>query len=197
MALLRDAARQGIGGNAFDGLLAGGIDVEDEERVGIGKGGGEFVHQVAGAGVAVRLKDDMQAAEPALAGRGQGGSDLGGMMTVIVNHADSGSLPAKLEAAIDPAETVEGSANLVRGNVERGADGNGGGGIEHVVNAGDVQGELAQVLFAPFFLLMKDAEMTDGCIARASFAQVSAHRTGANLGHRYQEVGTGGACHKW
>src|SRR5271157_6627465 len=101
----------------------------------------------------------MYAAEPALAGRGQGGSDLGGMVTVIVNHADSGSLASKLEAAIDAAEAVEGRANLVRGNVERGSDGNGCGGIEHVVNAGDVQGELAQVL-----RFVGDAEMAEGAM---------------------------------
>src|ERR1017187_1304285 len=122
---LADALRQGLARNAFDGLLAGGVDVEYEERIGVVKGGGEFLDQVAGAGVAVGLEDDVNLAESALAGRGQRGLDLGRMVAVVVDDAHAGGAAAQLEAAIDAAELIEGGADGFDSNLQADADGNG------------------------------------------------------------------------
>src|SRR5579864_9409811 len=99
--------RQDFAGDAFDGLFAGGVNIEDEERVGIIERGGEFFDEIAGACVAMRLEDDMDLLEAALPRRRQRRLDLGGMMAVVVDHAHAGNASAQLEPAVDAAELVE------------------------------------------------------------------------------------------
>ena len=135
--------------DAFDGLLAGGVNIQHEQRVGIGEGGGELVHQVAGAGVAMRLEDDVDLAKSALARGGQRGPNLGGMVAVVVDHADARGLAAQLEAAVDAAEAARARCESAStGMSSPSSNRNGGRGIQHVVSARDMQSEFAQVLFA-------------------------------------------------
>src|SRR5262249_10232665 len=77
--------------------LAGRVDVENEDAVGVGESGAELLQQVAGAGVAVRLEDYMNTLEGALARRSQRGANLRGMMAVVVDHADVGDPTSQLE----------------------------------------------------------------------------------------------------
>src|SRR6266404_2268778 len=107
--------------HAFNGLLAGGIDIEYEDRVGVGEGSGEVVHQIAGPRVAVRLEDDVHAMESALASGSESGANLGRMVSVVVNHADAGGLTPKLEATVHAAEVIECGADVVGRDIEGGA----------------------------------------------------------------------------
>ena len=84
-----NASGEDFGGDPFDRLLAGGIDVDEAHGVGVGEGGGEFVHEIAGAGEAVGLEEDVDAVESALASGCEGGANFGGMMAVIVDDADA------------------------------------------------------------------------------------------------------------
>ena len=139
---------QGFSRNAGNGLFAGGVDVEHDEGVGIGEGLGEFLHQCLGTGVAVGLEDNVNAAVAALAGGGERGEDLGGVMAVIVDHTYAGCASAKLEAAVYTAETVERAADVAKFDVQACADGDGRGGVQYVVGAGNVQREFAQIFSA-------------------------------------------------
>src|SRR5947209_9395688 len=89
-----------LAANAFDGRFAGGIDVEHQNSVGVGEGGAEFFQEVAGAGVTVRLEDHVNPVEAALAGSREGGANLGGMVSVIINHADVGHAALELKPAV-------------------------------------------------------------------------------------------------
>jgi hypothetical protein len=55
----------------------------------------------------VRLEYNVDLAESALAGGGEGGADLGGMVAVVVDHAYAGGRASQLESAIDSAEVFE------------------------------------------------------------------------------------------
>src|SRR4051812_10629993 len=100
----RDAARQPFPSHSEDRLLASGIDIEDENTVGILERSCKFVDQQLCARVAVRLKDNVHAFVSALSRRSESGADLGGMVSVVINHVDAVSTSPQLEAAIDAAE---------------------------------------------------------------------------------------------
>ena len=68
------------------------------------------------------------------------------MVAVVVDHADARRPPAQLEAAVHAAELVERRADRLDGNVQPDAHRNGGRRIQHVVHAGHMQREFAQVL---------------------------------------------------
>ncbi len=85
--------RQRCSRDPFDRRFTGRIDVEHDERIGVVEGGGEFFHQIASAGIAVGLEDDVNLAEPALAGGGERGPDLGWMVAIVIDHADAAGLP--------------------------------------------------------------------------------------------------------
>ena len=93
--------------------FAGGVNIEDDQRVGILKRGGKFVHEIAGASVAVRLKYDMDFAEATLPGRRQRGANFGGMVAVVIDHADPGGLASQLESSVHTAEVFESAADVV------------------------------------------------------------------------------------
>src|SRR5258706_16162688 len=95
-------ASQNFGSHAFDRLFACGIDVEDEDGVGVGEGGCEIVHEIAGAGVAVGLEDYVDMMESALAGSGGRGANFGWRMAVVVNYRDAGGFARESENASAP-----------------------------------------------------------------------------------------------
>src|SRR5258706_3953242 len=107
-------ASQNFGSHAFDRLFACGIDVEDEDGVGVGEGGCEIVHEIAGAGVAVGLEDYVDMMESALAGSGEGGAGFGWWMAVILNYADAGRLAAGTGTAVQTPGVGETGGALVR-----------------------------------------------------------------------------------
>jgi len=56
VAKLADALGHGLGVDAFDGLLGSGIDIQDQNRIGLVKGAAEIVEQMERAGITVRLE---------------------------------------------------------------------------------------------------------------------------------------------
>src|ERR1035441_7051437 len=126
------------------------------------------------------LEDDVNVAESALACGGQSGSDFGGMVSIIVDDAHACGFAFELEAAIDTTKTVEAGTDLVRGDVERGANGDGRGGVEHIMLSGHAQGEFAEIFFFPIFLFICNPKTAEWrLIARAM-----------GLLKLYQEIGS-------
>ena len=95
----------------FNRPFAGGVDIEHEERVGVVERRSEFFHQVAGSRVAMRLEDDVNLAECALAGGRERSFDFGRMMAVVVDNADACDASPELKTAVDAAELVERGTN--------------------------------------------------------------------------------------
>ena len=64
---------------------------QDLDEVGVVEGGGELGHEVASAGVAVGLEDDVDGAVAAIAGGAEGGEDFCGVVAVVVDDGDAAS----------------------------------------------------------------------------------------------------------
>src|SRR5712671_4076223 len=94
--------------------------------------------------------------ESALAGSGESSANLGRMMPVVVDYAHAGGLAAELKTAIYAAEVIKPRADLVGGYVESGPNRNGGRCVQNVVQPGNVQCELSQIL-----LLIRYAESAE------------------------------------
>jgi len=124
-----DAGGEALGGDALDGLFAGSVDGQDSEGVCVPEGGGKLGHEVGGAGVTVGLEEDVDALVTALAGGGEGGANLGGVVAVIVNDGDAGGFALALEAAVHAAEVSQAFGDLFGGDGELVGDGDGGGGV--------------------------------------------------------------------
>src|SRR5581483_9017623 len=152
-----DAASQHLTRDPRNGRFAGGVDIQHEHGVCSAEGGAELLHERLGAGVAMRLEDRVDAAVTALARGGKSGADFSGVMGVVVNDSDAAHLSLNVEAAVHAAKALQGCANIVRANVESDTNGNGCGGVPHIVSAGDVQAELAQIAIAKM-----DVEAAEG-----------------------------------
>src|SRR6185312_17557933 len=70
---------------------------------------------------------------------------LGGVMSVIVHHAHPSHRAADLKAAIHAGEAGDGGTDQLQVAAQQQTDGDGGGGVEHVVQTGAGKPELAQV----------------------------------------------------
>src|SRR5262249_19210871 len=105
-APLLNRRHDAFAGHSGNGSFAGRINIQDENAVGIGKSRAEVIEQVTRASIAVRLEDDVDVLEPALAGSRQGGADLSGMVAVVVNHAHARGMSTQLETAVHSAGTL-------------------------------------------------------------------------------------------
>ena len=83
----------------------------------------------------MRLEDNVDPPESALARCGKRGTYLRGMMAVVVDHGHAVDAALELEAAIDTVEFRQPLTNFVDWNVEPEADCDGGGGVAHIVLA--------------------------------------------------------------
>src|SRR6266853_1551739 len=142
-----EAAYERLRRDAFNGLLACRINIQHAKGIGIGKSIGEISHQIASTGEAMGLKDDVHSPVSALASRSESGANFRGMMSIIVDHVDARSHTFELEAAIDTTKCSETGANLLRGNVERGAHSNGRCSVKNIVCAGHMQRKLSEIPF--------------------------------------------------
>ena len=115
-----DAAGQVFCGYAGDGLLAGGVDGQHDDGIGIAECATELVHEIESAGIPVGLEDDVDSAVAALAGGGEGGANLGGMVAVVVDDGDAARRAAKLKAPVDAAKVAEALGNLIRRELRAG-----------------------------------------------------------------------------
>ena len=101
-----------VAGDAGQGLFAGGINGNEFQGVGLSKSGGELVKQVAGAGVAVGLEENMDVAVAALAGGGKGGTNFSGVVAVVVDHGDAVCRAFVLKAAVDTTKAGKSLGDL-------------------------------------------------------------------------------------
>src|SRR5262249_1267632 len=143
---LLDLGHHGFAANAGNGRLAGGIDVENDNAIGCGESRTEIREQVAGAGVAMRLKDNMNTIEAALPRGSQRGANLGGMGAIVGDHAHPGGASAKLEGAINPAEALQAFAYARRIDVQPDPNRHGRRGVKYVVGSRDLQVKIPQRL---------------------------------------------------
>jgi hypothetical protein len=134
-----------LSGNTWQGGFASSVNIEYEDGVGQCKRFSEVFHQGLGAGIAMGLKDDVNPFIAALAGGGQRSANFGGMVPVIVNDRDPVRLSAKLKPPVHSPEACKGVANVVWTQIQSHSDCDGSSGIAHVVNAGNLKLELAQV----------------------------------------------------
>ena len=95
IAMAMGAQRLGIGVavDAFDRLLAGGIDRRDHRHVGVVQAGGELLERIAQAGVAVRLHHRDDGTVIGLARGAQRGGDLERIVGIIVD--DGRAIPLR------------------------------------------------------------------------------------------------------
>src|SRR5207249_9517872 len=130
---------------AFDRLLAGGIDIQNDQAVRVLKRSCKLVHQITGSGIAMRLEDHMNLAKATLPGGGKGGANFRGMVAVVIDYADPRNLAPQLEATVDAVEVFESRANLLDLEIQANPNGNGRRRVEDVVGSGNAQPELSQV----------------------------------------------------
>src|SRR5579884_3258875 len=84
-----DALRYLLRGHALNRLFRSGIDISDEDIVGLMERTAEFVQQGLRPRVSVRLKQRDHSRKMALARGCQRGPDLRRMMAVVVDYGDS------------------------------------------------------------------------------------------------------------
>ncbi len=77
------------GGDAADGRFAGGVDVGQDQHVGLIEGAAEIVPKVLRARVAMRLKEHQQAVVAAAARRFERGANFHRVMAVIVDQGNA------------------------------------------------------------------------------------------------------------
>ena len=109
-------ADQHVAVDALDRRLAGGVNVGDQDSVGIDEAGRELVLNVAQPRVAMRLHDGDHLAAACGARGAQDGGDLHRMVAVIVDHRDAVRLAGLGEAALHAAEAAERRADRVVGH---------------------------------------------------------------------------------
>ena len=63
------------------------------------KRAGELIQKIKSTRVPVGLEDDVDLAVAALAGGGEGGANLGGMVAVVVDHGDAARRCREAESA--------------------------------------------------------------------------------------------------
>src|SRR5713226_6731517 len=110
----------------------------------------------------MRLEDHMDLAITALPGCCQRGANLGGMMSVVINHAHPSGLAAQLEAAVHPAKVLERGTDLLDLDIEANSHRNCRRGIQNIVRTGHVETELAKVLCTVGYVEMADGPALTG-----------------------------------
>src|SRR5947209_10708451 len=148
IAVSMNRTGQALTGNSGNGRLAGSVDIKHKCCVSVGKGSAELVHQVTRAGEPVRLKNYVDAFEPAVTSRGQGGADFCGMVSVVVDNTYVCRAAPELEAAVHAAEVFQGLADAIRLDVQAYANSYGRRGVKHIVIARNTQMEITQRLTA-------------------------------------------------
>src|SRR5664279_3066186 len=94
----------------------------------------------------MRLKDDVDLSESALTRRRQRGTNLRGMVPIVVDHGYAVGAALDLKPPVYAVKFLQSFADLLHRDVESKPDGDGGGGIAHIVLAWNVQMKFAQIL---------------------------------------------------
>ena len=115
MSVALDPAGQQFAIDPVYWRFAGRVNIGYQQHVGIIESAGEFIHQIRGARVPMRLEQDY---DPPVGrpnpGRAQGRLDFRRMMTVIVNHGDARGIAFELKAPIGADEFAERMSDRVK-----------------------------------------------------------------------------------
>jgi hypothetical protein len=149
VAVLADGLRQARGRHAGDRGFARGIDVGDNDHVGLVEGARELVEQIAGARVAVGLKGDDDAAVVGALSGVERGFDFSRMMAVVVDQRDAPRLSHDRKAPSDAPERGEGLLGEIERHLELVGDGDDREAILHVVRSRHVHHEFTERFAAP------------------------------------------------
>ncbi len=122
--------------DACDRHFAGGVNVEHPDRIRLVKAVEKLRQQVAGAGISMRLEQNQNATEAALARRLESGADFRRVVAVVIHDRNVAHDSPLLEPAFDPAKLRQTGGNLLGRYRKLGADGDGGGGVPQVVQSG-------------------------------------------------------------
>ena len=150
---LRVLGPDGVGdqaaGDTRDRALPGAVDVGHHQHVRLREGGPELGRQRGGPREAVGLEHRHHPGPSARPRRGQGGPHLGGEVGVVVDEGHAAGLAAELEAAGHAGEAGQGRLGRLEGrtDLERRHDGHRR--VPRVVEAGDADGERAQLPVRP------------------------------------------------
>ena len=140
------AADQRLLVDAGNRRFARGIDIGDDDGVGIVETLRELVEQRLQARVTVRLHDRDHLASGRGARRPQHGGDLDGVMAVIVEDLGALPLARARKAALDAAERADRFADDRNRGAELVSDRDRGGGVQRVVAAGHRQREIVDII---------------------------------------------------
>src|SRR5215472_7712625 len=122
-------------GNAGNGRFAGGVDIRQDENVGLVEGATEFVPKMLRTRVAMRLKKHQQAAEFASTGSFERSADFRRVMAVVIDDGDAFAHALDIEAAANASELGQAFPNQVRADIEIQSHGRSGSGVANVVHA--------------------------------------------------------------
>src|SRR5438046_6563635 len=103
----------GLPANPGNGRLARGINVGDNNAIGLIESSAKFLSQRLGSGVAMRLKHCQHAIAPSRTRRGKGGPNVGWMMRIIIDQQKSVAERFDLETPARGAKIEHGVGNLV------------------------------------------------------------------------------------
>ena len=112
--------------------------------VGLLEGHSKKVLQRLGPRETVRLEHDDHALVRPGARCGESGSDLRGMMAVVIDHNLARAAVKNLEPTACPPKCFERGGDFFKGNADLRSEGDGGEGIEGVVSAGNVEDDLSE-----------------------------------------------------
>src|SRR5690348_17100444 len=147
VACLTNGRSKSFAGDSRNRGLARGVDVQQDQYIGLIESPAELIPEVLCARKPMRLKEHEYAVELAAAGGLEGGANFRRMMAVVVNYRDVVYDAFDVEAAADACKFSEAFANQIAGNVQVERDRRGGRGVADVVYARGVrQIEQAEIL---------------------------------------------------
>ena len=148
MAVRPYGGNETIAVGAFDRRFASGIDIGDDDRIGVIETGREFIEQRMEPRVAMRLHDGDHLPFCRGARGAQHGGDLDRMVAVIVEDAHAVPFARRREAPLDAAEARERAADRIRAHAELMRDRDRRRRIERIVMAGHRQAQILEPDFA-------------------------------------------------
>ena len=124
-------------------------DGRKHHTVGDGKGGNEVIQQHIGAAEGKGLEYRPHPLKVQFLGGGEGGTQLGGVVGIVIGDGRTGvGLAQHLKAAARPGKGRKPGGSLLRGGAQLHGACGGGHGIQDVMVAGDLQVQLGQRLAA-------------------------------------------------
>ena len=138
-------------GDAWDGELTSGIDIEENDFVELVKARGELPIEVLRTAIEVRLEDaEDLAVGIELTHRADAGVKLIGVVGVVIDEHAAGIIDEAVEAAIDPTEGGYTCGQLFEGSSTEVSYGHSCYGILHIDEEGYTELDVERTSRAPF-----------------------------------------------